>query len=201
MSRFHNLGDLIRRDRDPSKTAIVDLGGEAGPRSFSYRDLDDTAAGVARALAKRGFAPGERIAILSANRFEFLAVYFGIMRAGLVAVPVNFKFPRATIHYILADCHARLVFADAARLADCPAGLPAVELGGPAFASFLDRGPFTTVIPEPGEPAMFLYTSGSSGTPKGVVLSQQSHIWVARRVSVSRTSSATAISSPRRSII
>jgi long-chain acyl-CoA synthetase len=181
MPAFTNLGDLIRRERDLGKTAIVDFGGEAGPREFSYAQLDAMTNGVARALGKRGLARGERVAILSANRAEYLAAYYGIMRAGLVAVPVNFKFPRETIHFILHDCGAKLVFCDAARRADCPPALPAVCFGGEgaeAFDTFLDQGPFDAVAPAPDEPAMFLYTSGSTGRPKGVVLSHQSHVWV-----------------------
>src|ERR1700722_2728774 len=96
-----NAGDLIRLGRDPDKIAIVDLGGETVPRDFSFAALDAMASGVARALDKRGLARGERVAILSANRAEFVAAVYGIMRAGLVAVPVNHKFPRATIDFIL----------------------------------------------------------------------------------------------------
>ena len=81
MSGFQNLGDLIRRDRDLDKIAIIDLGGEKVPREFSYRGLDRMANGVARALAKRGLTRGDRVAILAANRTEYLAAYFGIMRA------------------------------------------------------------------------------------------------------------------------
>ena len=99
MSGFSNLGDLIRRDRDLNKVAIIDLGGEQASREFNYAWLDAMANGVARALTRRGFARGERVAILSANRAEYLAAYYGIMRADLVAVPVNFKFPRQTIHF------------------------------------------------------------------------------------------------------
>jgi acyl-CoA synthetase (AMP-forming)/AMP-acid ligase II len=94
---FYNLGDLIRRDLDPAKPALIDLGGETGPREFTYGQLDAMANAVARGLVKRGYQRGDRIGILSANRVENLAAYYGIMRAGLVAVPVNFRFPRAMI--------------------------------------------------------------------------------------------------------
>jgi acyl-CoA synthetase (AMP-forming)/AMP-acid ligase II len=177
MSGFVNLGDLIRRDRDLSKIAIVDLGGEQNPREFTFAQLDAMANGVARALVKRGLQRGDRIALLAANRAEYIAAYYGIMRAGLVAVPVNFKFPRDTIHFIIRDSGAKLVFCDAPRAADCPADIPSVTFGA-AFGAFHDPSPFDAVIPAQDEPAMFLYTSGSTGTPKGVVLSHQSHIWV-----------------------
>src|SRR4029453_3747585 len=180
MPRFTNLGDLIQRDRDLDKVAIIDLGGQLA-REVSYVELDAMTTGVARALCARGLARGERVAILSANRAEFLAAYFGIMRAGLVAVPVNFKFPRQTIHFIMQDAGARFVFCDRDRRADCPAGLPVVVFGGEgteSFDAFLNYGPFEAVVPAPDEPGMFLYTSGSTGTPKGVVLSHERHIWV-----------------------
>src|SRR5882724_5927375 len=118
MPTFTNLGDLIPRDRDLDKAAVIDLGGEQVPRQLTFRQIDDMANGVARALAKRGFVRGDRIGILSANRAEFIAAYYGIMRAGLVAVPVNFKFPRQTIHFILADAGVRLVLCDKPRCGD-----------------------------------------------------------------------------------
>src|SRR6201993_5178631 len=157
MTAFTNLGDLIPRDRDLDKIAIIDLGGKLA-RAVSYGQLDAMANGVARALDARGLARGERVAILSANRAEYLAAYYGIMRAGLVAVPVNFKFPCATIHFILQDAGARLVLCDRARARDCPEGIPSVQFGD-NFESFLDPGPFDAVVPRPREPAMFLYTS------------------------------------------
>jgi long-chain acyl-CoA synthetase len=174
---FSNLGDLIPRERDLQKVALIDLGGKQSPRQFTFATVDEMANGVARALSKRGLRRGDRVALLSANRAEYLAAYYGIMRAGFVAVPVNFKFPRETIHFIIGDADAKLVFCDAAREADCPPDLPVVCFGA-QFDAFLDPGAFETVTPGRDEPAMFLYTSGSTGTPKGVVLSHQSHIWV-----------------------
>src|SRR5258707_15565465 len=166
MAQFENLGDLIDPDGDSDKIAVIDLGGENPPREFSYRKLDELARGVARALLARGFARGDRVAILSANRAEYIATLFGIMRAGLIAVPVNFKFPRATIDFIITDSGAKLGFCDPERRLDAPPHLPLIEFGGRdgnAFEEFLDFGPFTAITPDPQEPAMFLYTSGSTG--------------------------------------
>ena len=175
---FQNLGDLIRKTRDPGKPAIIDLGGETPPREFTFREIDEFAGGVARALLARGLSRGDRVGILSANRAEYVAALFGIMRAGLVAVPVNFKFPRETVAFILADSGAKLVFCDAERRSACPANLPVIAFG--EERGFLSPGAFAAVTPRPREAAMFLYTSGSTGIPKGVVLSHQSHLWVVK---------------------
>ena len=182
-SGFYNLGDLVDHRRDMDKVAIVDLGGEGAPREFSFRALDDMANGVARALLARGFERGERVAILSANRTEYLAAYYGAMRAGLVAVPVNHRFPRDLIAFVIRDAGARLMFCDRERRAHCPPDLPAVEFGAggaAGFDAFVDPGAFSAIVPVPDETAMFLYTSGSTGRPKGVVLSHQSHLWVVK---------------------
>src|ERR1043166_380564 len=180
MSAFVNLGDLINRDRDPAKTAVIDLGGDEMPTEYCFAELDGMTMAVARALKKRGFVRGDRIAIVSANRIEFLAAYYGIMRAGFVAVPVNYRFPKKTIHLILQNAGAKLVFCDRPSRETCPDGLQVATFSGDgeeAFGNFIDPGEFATVVPKDREPAMILYTSGSTGLPKGVVLSHQSHIW------------------------
>jgi acyl-CoA synthetase (AMP-forming)/AMP-acid ligase II len=181
MSTPYNLGDLIDRERDLGKVAIIDLGGDEGPREFTFAALDALCDGVARGLLARGLRRGERIAILSANRTEYLAAYYGAMRAGLVAVPVNHRFPHEQIAFVVRDAGARLLFCDLERRRDAPPDLPTVvfgDEGAMGFDAFLDPGPYRAVMPEPGEAAMYLYTSGSTGRPKGVVLSHQSHLWV-----------------------
>src|SRR5690606_36964754 len=133
---FYNLGDLIRRDRDLSKIAVIDLGGEEPPTEYTYAELDAMTTGVARALSRRGLSRGDRVAIVSANRADYLAAYFGIMRAGVVAVPVNYRFPPQTIQLIIADSGAKLVFCDRASRDDCPSDLPIVVFGGDGADGF-----------------------------------------------------------------
>ena len=89
-----NLGDLTRA-AEPSKAAIIDCRDWHNPATLSYGALEQSACAIARGLVARGLKRGERVAIVSANRGEFVAAYLGIMRAGLVAVPLSHKLPGA----------------------------------------------------------------------------------------------------------
>ncbi|KAI3590965.1 Long-chain-fatty-acid--CoA ligase [Cupriavidus sp. U2] len=197
-----NLGSVIARDADPSALAIVGVGanGEALRRTFG--DIDIAADAVARGLLGRGLAQGDRIALLGVNSVDYVVSLLGIMRAGLVAVPVNFKLPQPLVDYIIADSGARLVLCDRAHRAAVPAATPAIVFGSPEHAALStpdgDPAAFTAYAPADEDLALLLYTSGSTGRPKGVRLSHASHLWVvhARRAGTPLAGERVLIAAP-----
>ena len=173
-----NLGRCFDASRAPDKVAIIDLKDWDRPNEVTYAALDSECDAVARGLLAKGLQRGDRVGILSLNRFELLAAYFGAMRAGLVAVPISFKLSRETIDYIVADAGLSAVFHDSERGELCPAGLLRFDFDDPqGYRALLDPGQFETVVPDKRELGMILYTSGSTGKPKGVLLSHESQRW------------------------
>jgi len=175
-----NLGCPFPPGMAGDKAVLVDLHDEAAPAEWSVAALEAEFDAVARGLLRRGLQQGDRVGILSLNRVAFLATFFGAMRAGLVAVPISFKLPRAALDHVMADAALRLVFHDRERAALVPQGVPGIGFdddGPEGYAAFRDPGPFAAVRPSPREAAMMLYTSGSTGKPKGVVLAHESQRW------------------------
>ncbi|MBM84608.1 MAG: hypothetical protein CMM47_01115 [Rhodospirillaceae bacterium] len=198
MSAFeHNLGGLIGPGVDRNKTAFIDLvgsrpGGEG--RAYDYGEVDDLANSVGRGLVASGLSRGDAVAILAENSVPYFATYMGILRAGMVAVPVNYRQPPRTIAHIISDSGSKLIFADQGRRNQCPSEVPVLSFEGEGeetWSGFVDPGSFDLVDPEPGETAMLLYTSGSTGMPKGVMLSHEGQLhaisrWADERQEIAR---------------
>lgn len=174
-----NLGAVINSDSPRDRLAFIGLDVQLSESRYTYAQLDELANGIALGLAARGFPQGTRVALLAYNSVEAIAAVLGIMRAGLVAVPVNHRFPNALIDYVIADSGAQLLFCDAAH-EGAVSQIPQVSLEPAALQGFLGAGAFEAFEPRADEPAMMLYTSGSTGKPKGVVLSHAAHLWVVR---------------------
>src|SRR6478672_5402447 len=151
MHNFINLGDLRDPTTPEANVALIDCRDWHRPRIFTHDEIDKQADACARALVARGLARGERVAILSLNRAELIIAYLGIMRAGLVAVPVNIKFPRDTIGFIFDDAQVKLAFCDATGRSLLPQRSAMINFdaaGSGGFASFLQPGLFETVHPQ-----------------------------------------------------
>jgi long-chain acyl-CoA synthetase len=143
-----------------------------------YAALAGHAARMAGAFEAAGLLAGERVAIVSRNAPEYIATLFGCWWAGLVAVPVNAKLHVRELAFILADSGARWAFVDAnwcatiGEVTECAPSLErVVELGSAEYATMREAAPRAEPsVPVSGDPAWLFYTSGTTGRPKGVVI-------------------------------
>jgi len=158
----------------PASRAVAQ--GDGG--GCDYATLARRAAGLAASLRRAGLEPGDRVALVSRNHPQYVEALFGCWWAGLVAVPVNAKLHPKELGFVLADSAARFAFVDDAWHASLPApasagaGLrDAVAFGGAGFAAMVDDADEAALAPAAtGAAAWLFYTSGTTGRPKGVVI-------------------------------
>ena len=178
-----NLGfffsETARRFAD--RTAIVDLWG-GRERRYTYAELDKRTDSAAALLQSMGAAAGERIALLVGNRCEYIEMFFGAMRAGLVVVPLNVSQAEANIEFMLRDSGASGVIVDPAA---CPAGIAIAERLGLRHRVILGDAPAPDWVTyeaatSPDGIAFQPYTAGSTGKPKGARLTHAGMLWSIR---------------------
>jgi acyl-CoA synthetase (AMP-forming)/AMP-acid ligase II len=171
-----NLAAILDPAAPDDSDFIIQLSPE-GDEEFhlSYGEARRRIAGLARGLLKRGLRRGEAVAIVAANSADYLLLYMATMAAGLVSVCVNHKLPRETVAHIMTDSEVKFAVADAERAPLVRELVPTLAIE--QLDSLLDPGPFTAIDMHPEEVAMVLYTSGSTGLPKGVPLSHGGYVW------------------------
>ena len=159
---------LARRSKeDPFRPALF-----SGRTLVSdYGGFDMQARAVASWLLGQGVGPGDRVAIFMKNIPDYLAVLFGIWYAGAAAVPVNAKLHGREADYILDDADAKIVFASASQGASLSGGRPVISVPGDAYRAILRSDPVAEIAPrDTAELAWLFYTSGTTGKPKGVII-------------------------------
>ena len=178
-----NLADNLTRAAQlhPDNVAI-----RLDDATLTYAQLDAATQLMAGLLVERGVQPGDRVGILLPNVPHWAVIYFGVLRAGAVAVPMNPLLKEREVAYYLSDSGAKLIFAwhgfldeaqAGAKLADAelqvvdPADFQALLQSSTPVAGVVDRDPEDT--------AVVLYTSGTTGQPKGAELT---HLNISRNV-------------------
>ena len=148
-----------------------------GDDVVTYRDLGESSARVAGLLGGRGVRPGQPVAVMLPNVAEFAAVYYGVLRAGGIVVPMNPLLKARDVAYYLGDSGAPVIFAwhttaDEVAAGAAQAGAEAVMVEPGAFGDLLaGASPAWQVVDRAADDtAVLLYTSGTTGQPKGAEL-------------------------------
>ena len=167
------LTDSAQRDPDHVALRLDDM-------EVSYGLLDEGSARLAAVLAERGLEPGDRVGIMLPNVPYFGVCYYGVLRAGCVVVPMNVLLKRREVAFYLGDSGAKLMFAwegfaDDAKAGAEEAGAECIVVKPGEFEELLASvEPGRDVVDrDPGDTAVILYTSGTTGTPKGAELTHE----------------------------
>lgn len=170
---------------DGTRTAIIDPAHQA---RYSYRELDAHASAWHVMLAKLDVAPGDRVAILAHNRYAFLPLFFACVRRGAILVPLNWRLSAPELARVLADAQPSVCFGEDAHRAVAEEAVRLADAAAPRWID-LDRDLAVLLRAAAGEPVpaspprlyddatMLLYTSGSTGAPKGVILPHRQLLW------------------------
>ena len=178
-SLTHNVGRWLDRHADIAgdRRALVDA-----ERELDYATLCDRTSRCAAALRDAGVARGDRVAILLDNRSAYIEAVFAAARLGAIAVPINARFTVPEIQHILDDCTPRILIHERTLSAQAeaasgysqlpPARLIACGGSGDSYEAALSAArPLPDLEPvSPEDPMLLLYTSGTTGAPKGALL-------------------------------
>lgn len=177
--------DWLKRWNMYSPKSIAIKDGDTG-RELSYAELFTLAQSGAHYLKEKyQIKKGDRVAVLATNELEYVFLFFALQRLGAIMVPVNFRLTEREITHIITDCSPRLVLCQEAHLEMISRLSRQLEfsfllLQGPgSFASALESHPSvsTSFASEAQDPAMILYTSGTTGAPKGAILTFAMLFW------------------------
>jgi len=162
-------GDLLaeRARITPDRVALISV--ETGER-LTYAQLNDRANGAAAILFGVGFQSGDRVGLLAQNSIDFIAFFFGALKADVIVVPLSTRATAHELSMIAADCGMKMLFHDGS----------APDMNGVALTK-LDIAPTTRPLPhrviDPESIACLLYTSGTTGKPKGVMIPHRQLLW------------------------
>jgi long-chain acyl-CoA synthetase len=186
-----NLASILTDSakRSPESPAI-----RLGQLELTFGQLDDASARLATLLSEKGLRQGDRVGVMLPNVPQFPVAYYGVLRAGGIVVPMNVLLKRREIAFYLEDSGARLLlawhgFAEEARGGAEDAGVETIEVEPGSFADVLAGVEPTAGLAATAEDdtAVILYTSGTTGKPKGAELTH-SNLLVNADVSMRTTS-------------
>ncbi len=174
----------------PGREAVVAVTG-AGTLRLTFREVDEQSTRLAAGLVAHGIAIGDRVAIHLANRAEFVVAFMGVVKAGAIAITLNPRLSAPEVGYILGDASPKAVIledetrptlAKAGRVVPLRICIDAPQAGESAFSALVAGGgalPELPDIPPEFDDCAISYTSGTTGKPKGAIITQANYIMLA----------------------
>jgi long-chain acyl-CoA synthetase len=177
----HSVDPLVERLLGSVRAHRNSIALRLGDVALTYDDLDHLSARVAGLLSSRGVGPGDRVGVMLPNVPQFPACYWGTLRLGAAVVPMNVMLKARETGFYLTDSGAKVIlvwdqFAAAAEAGAAESGCELISVSAEGFESLLPPVESVSDTPEaaPEDTAVILYTSGTTGTPKGAELTHAS---------------------------
>jgi fatty-acyl-CoA synthase len=164
----------------PNKIAVTEL---ATKKKWTYSEFNQAVAKAASALLIREYKVGDRVAVLARNSVGHVILRYACARAGLIYVPLNWRLPSAELNEIISRCSPAIVLSDEASMHQLDNLVTFVDLLKFIAESDIAE-PLSSGAMDLDRPSMMLFTSGTSGKPKGVVLSERNLLQVAINFSI-----------------
>ena len=162
-TQLDNHGNLLDDVVDLTKPAIIEVDDVGRHQIYNQGEMVNLINAVASGLNNLGIGPGDRVGIVSVNSAKFICTYYGILKTGAVAVLINVSATPSQLEHIILDSKLKFIFTDQ----DLNTELPTIHFQS-TFDNFLIHKLFCSYQPTKSDIALILYTSGSTGLPKGV---------------------------------
>ena len=174
-----NFADMLDKNARyfPDRPAIIE-----GETTISFSGLHQDVNKAASAMVNLGLGPGDHVALCAPNSYAWVVIYYAAIKAGGVSVTFSYLLKKDELSKVLADCRPKILFTSEDKLSDFEAqraesylSVVVCDNGDISFVSLLEKGDpqFTTVNRHRDDTAAILYTGGTTGSPKGAMLSHQ----------------------------
>lgn len=155
---------------------IIDLG-HSDPREYSYTEINNRIDAVANGLTNLSLPTNSPIGVIGTCSYDFVTTNVAIYRSRHCVVAINYKVPAEQIEYCLRDANVKVVFCETQFRHLVPGDIDCIEFGTPEFDQFLDWRTYTCPPLDLKSINNIMYTSGTTGTPKGVVATYGARMW------------------------
>jgi long-subunit acyl-CoA synthetase (AMP-forming) len=146
-------------------------------RRYSYGEINARIDAVAHGLLRLKLKTNSRIAVIDYSSYNFVTTTTGIYRSRHAVVPINHKIPKEQIEYCLKDADVQLIFCSSDLQHLLPKGIPYIIFDTDEFKNFLHHDPYQIPDLDENYTISVLYTSGTTGLPKGVITPYRSRLW------------------------